>query len=48
MLVGEGYTDEEIELFLSDVDRFTEVLLGHEPYASQRHRINVNAANPTR
>jgi hypothetical protein len=39
--VGEGYTASEIDTFRADVGRFTELMLSQEPYASNKHRINI-------
>lgn len=39
--VGEGYTREETGVFGSDVERFTELLLSQEPYASLSDSINI-------
>ncbi|MEN8006553.1 MAG: M64 family metallopeptidase [Candidatus Krumholzibacteriota bacterium] len=40
-IVGEGYTAEETAKFEADVNRFTQLMIGHEPYVSHRDRINV-------
>ena len=40
-IVGEGYTEGEIAKFESDVKRFSQVLIEHEPYNSHRDMINV-------
>ena len=40
-IVGEGYTAEEAAKFEADVKRFAKLMIGHEPYASHRDRINV-------
>jgi hypothetical protein len=43
-IIGEGYTAAEAELFTSDLNRFTEVLLGYQPYALLKDRISVRGA----
>lgn len=40
-IVGEGYTAAEAAKFEADVNRFTEVMINHEPYKSHSDRINV-------
>jgi hypothetical protein len=40
-IVGEGYTAGEVAKFEADVKRFAQLMIGHEPYASYRDRINV-------
>lgn len=40
-ILGEGYTVAEVGKFKADLDRFTGILLGAEPYARARDRINV-------
>jgi len=40
-LIGEGYTVAETDTFRADLARFSEVLLGHEPYATHRAKISV-------
>lgn len=40
-ILGEGYTLAEVGKFRADLDRFTAILLGAEPYARVRDRINV-------
>ncbi|MBP7147589.1 MAG: peptidase M64 [Acidobacteria bacterium] len=40
-IVGEGYTAAEQALFRQDLARYTEVLLGFEPYRSMRELFNV-------
>jgi hypothetical protein len=39
--IGEGYTAAEIDTFTADVQRFTELMLSQEPYASRSDRINI-------
>ncbi len=43
-IVGEGYTAAEAAKFKSDVKRFAQVMINHEPYSSHRDRINVRGA----
>ena len=43
-IVGEGYTQDEIAKFEADVKRFAELMIGHEPYLSNRDHINVRGA----
>jgi hypothetical protein len=40
-IVGEGYTGDEVDKFRADVERYTAVLLGHEPYRSLAEHFNV-------
>jgi hypothetical protein len=40
-ILGEGYTDDEVENFRTDLERATRVLLGSEPFASNRGRISI-------
>jgi hypothetical protein len=40
-IVGDGYTADQVAKFEADVKRFAKTLIGHEPYASYRHMINV-------
>jgi len=39
--IGEGYTAAEIDTFTADVERFSELMLSQEPYASRSDRINI-------
>lgn len=41
VILGEGYTAAETEKFRSDLARFSDTLLGHEPYKTHRHRFNI-------
>jgi hypothetical protein len=40
-ILGEGYTAGEAALFTTDVKHFAEALLGQEPFASLKNRINI-------
>lgn len=40
-ILGEGYTESEIEVFKADLAKATDVLLGQAPFASHRDRISV-------
>ena len=40
-ILGEGYTGEEIDTFRADLERTAGVLLGFEPFASNRDHINI-------
>ncbi len=40
-ILGEGYRPDESALFRDDLARFTEVLLGHEPFKAHRASIAV-------
>jgi hypothetical protein len=40
-IVGEGYTADEVAKFEADVKRYAALMVGHEPYTSLSHRINV-------
>ncbi len=40
-IVGEGYSSDEMSTFREDLARFSSVLLGHEPFASNRDRIAI-------
>ena len=39
--IGEGYTEDEVEVFRADVKRFTKLMLSQEPYASSEDHINI-------
>jgi len=39
--VAEGYTAAETKVFSADVERFTNLFLSQEPYASLKDRINI-------
>jgi hypothetical protein len=41
VILGEGYTTAETEKFRSDLARFSDTLLGHEPYKTHRDRFNI-------
>jgi len=41
VILAEGYTDEERELYHSDLKRFTEILTKYEPYKSLKDKFNV-------
>ena len=40
-ILGEGYTQEELGTFKTDLKRATEVLIGHAPYDAHRTQISV-------
>lgn len=40
-IIGEGYTIEQIDVFRTDLARFTELLLTQDPYADRRAQISV-------
>lgn len=40
-IVGDGYTADQIDLFRSDLARFSELLLSQSPYDSRRADINI-------
>jgi hypothetical protein len=40
-ILGEGYTLAEVAKFKADLDRFTGIFLGAEPYARMKDRFNV-------
>ena len=40
-ILGEGYTQSEIEIFKTDLANATSSLLGHEPFASHRDHISI-------
>lgn len=42
-IIGEGYTREEADTFISQARRATEALLRHEPFASMSNRFNIRA-----
>ena len=39
--LGEGYTQDEIEVFSTDLERAAETLLGHAPFNALRKRISI-------
>ncbi len=43
VILGDGYTEKEMEKFRSDAKRLSEALLNVEPYVSRRSDINVRA-----
>lgn len=42
-IIGEGYTREEADTFISQARRATDALFRHEPFASMANRFNVRA-----
>jgi hypothetical protein len=40
-ILAEGYTAEENDKFEGDLERFKNVMLGHEPYRSMQNNINI-------
>lgn len=49
VILGDGYTKDEIEKFEKDVNHFTEVFLSHEPYASMKDYFNIyGILNPSK
>ncbi len=42
-ILAEGYTEEEMGVFMEDARRTVDILFGYEPYASYRDRFNVVA-----
>jgi hypothetical protein len=40
-IVGEGYTLDQVDKFRADVERYTAVLLGHEPYRGLAEHFNI-------
>ena len=43
VVLGEGYTKEEMDKFRKDADRFAEVLLNAEPFASSKDKFSIRA-----
>lgn len=41
VILGEGYTKEDTAKFEADVRRFADALLGREPFASLKDRLNI-------
>jgi hypothetical protein len=41
VIIGEGYADGEQKTFIKDLEYFTGVFFGIEPYASQRKKFNI-------
>ncbi|MFO7828232.1 MAG: peptidase M64 N-terminal domain-containing protein, partial [Bacteroidales bacterium] len=41
VLLGDGYTEEEMDKFIADAQRLTKSLLDAEPYKSRKNDINV-------
>lgn len=39
--IGEGYSENDIEVFRADVARFTKLMLSQEPFASSKDHINI-------
>jgi hypothetical protein len=39
--LGEGYTVGELEIFETDLNRATEIFLGHAPFSAHRGRISI-------
>jgi len=42
VIIGEGYTETELEKFKRDLARFSELLLSQEPYQTFRDRFNIS------
>ncbi|HUU06376.1 MAG TPA: M64 family metallopeptidase [Patescibacteria group bacterium] len=42
VIIGEGYTDAELEKFMRDLARFSELILSQEPYQTFRDRFNIS------
>lgn len=42
VIIGEGYTDAELEKFKRDLARFSELILSQEPYQTFRERFNIS------
>jgi len=42
VLIGEGYTEAELEKFKRDLARFSELILSQEPYQTYRDRFNIS------
>jgi IgA Peptidase M64/Peptidase M64 N-terminus len=40
-IVAEGYTEEEKDKYLTDLNRFTQILANYEPYKSMKQNFNV-------
>ena len=40
VIVGEGYTSEEVDKFENDLDRFTKIFFKPEPYKSMKEKFN--------
>ena len=45
LLLGDGYTSEEVQKFHADVRRLVERLFAEEPFRSRRHDFNVRAVD---
>ena len=43
VVLGEGYTKDEMDKFHKDAERYAEVLLGTEPFASRKDKFNIRA-----
>lgn len=41
VILGDGYTNDEIEKFEKDINHFTEVFFSLEPYASMKDHFNI-------
>ncbi|MFO0954168.1 MAG: M64 family metallopeptidase [Isosphaeraceae bacterium] len=40
-ILAEGYTEAERDKLKRDLDRYAKLLLGHEPFAAEKHRFNL-------
>lgn len=40
-ILGEGYTEEELSKFRSDLEKFTNIFFSYEPYKSYKNRFNI-------
>jgi hypothetical protein len=45
VIIAEGYTEQEMDKFLSDCERFRGYILGAEPYKGSSDRINIWAVH---
>jgi hypothetical protein len=43
VILGEGYTKDEMDKFHKDAEHYAEVLLSTEPFASRKNKFNIHA-----
>lgn len=43
VVLSEGYTKDEMDKFKKDAEKFADVLLSHEPFASRKNDFNIRA-----
>lgn len=43
VILSEGYTEEQMDKFKKDAEKFADALLSHEPFASRKQDFNIRA-----